>query len=762
MTARRALSVLALMTAVTPIDRGAGTLAGDEAAAQAPTYAPAPATAGDTLKVRLARVDMKASLPPDLVQPEGRSRWDLRGVILGDRWVRTTGPVDGGFSVADGAGAGPAATRLYNDAGPAGYGTAARFAMPQGAGAEFRPGSHERFLVDETQDDVTATLVVDSVVAGIGWVELPSGPREVVLQRLLVLRRRAGAAGYVPDRLVHRWIDPLAGVVAEVSGPPSPDGRSRLSITEASILETVLQGAADLRLYLEDLWEPVLNDVGYTRDPGAGTTIASLTPAPGVTTAGDLIALSSWDFSGNTTGSEVAYTATTVSQASTCNYNQCGYTTPGAHLERSDRNWNVPGGLVKINAVTQLEERANETFVWLRAGTQKEGVAGAFGNGESRFCYSTFGAVTRTPAPLWVLSDHGVAGAPHYLTADDSWSSAPFNCEQNIFNQVCGATQFVDNIFSKACGTHTGTQFGKAIKGGVVTLPSGHTFNALVVRTVADFCVWAPLDGTTTCPAITKTDEVRTVNYLWQVPHVGTVVRLQSAQNVPDLTSFTTLAETDIAFGLYPPLSITATGATDTSVSLSWNPGLDTHRIAGYKVYWDTDSGASTPYAFDSESAAGQASITGTTAVISGLASGTAYHFTVTALSLFTDPSTGLTTRFESDRYPTQLSGDPDFVYPIEVLATTTGGSCIPAAQVANVTVAHDGSGVQICWDPVADPCLAGYEILGADTPESAAGFSVVADTGLVTCWNGSPASRYFLVTARGIGGNGPWGHYGR
>ena len=46
-----------------------------------------------------------------------------------------------------------------------------------------------------------------------GWLELPSGPREVILQRALVLRRGAGESGYSPDRLMHRWIDPHAGVV---------------------------------------------------------------------------------------------------------------------------------------------------------------------------------------------------------------------------------------------------------------------------------------------------------------------------------------------------------------------------------------------------------------------------------------------------------------------------------------------------------------------------------------------------------------------
>jgi hypothetical protein len=42
-------------------------------------------------------------------------------------------------------------------------------------------------------------------------------------------------------------------------------------------------------------------------------------------------------------------------------------------------------------------------------------------------------------------------------------------------------------------------------------------------------------------------------------------------------------------------------------VSLSWNPGNDTRRIDGYKIYRDTDSGSSTPYAFNSLTNAGQA-----------------------------------------------------------------------------------------------------------------------------------------------------------
>src|SRR6185436_11516720 len=129
----------------------------------------------------------------------------------------------------------------------------------------------------------------------------------------------------------------------------------------------------------------------------------------------------------------------------------------------------------------------------------------------------------------------------------------------------------------------TGTQFGDVIKSGVVTTPSGHTFNALLARTVADFCVYL----TNSCGSCLS--PVRTVVYLWQAPQVGTVIRVNSVQNAADLTSFTVVDETNIKFGLFPPRTIQVTGTTDTTVSLSWDPGLDTHRINDYKLYWDVD-----------------------------------------------------------------------------------------------------------------------------------------------------------------------------
>jgi len=725
-------------------------------------------------QVRLGVVDLSSPVPEDLRLPEGKSRWDLTRVVLRPSLARSLFEDDERLTLLDEPVAAADVTprdssRSYADgrsaAGRSDRDAARRRLFPESSPEMLRPGARETLDFIEESDGVASRRHAEIETVGIGWVHLPSGPREVVLQRVMMLREEPGGDGLVPDRLIHRWVDPRSGVVAEVSRTPVAAGRAAGAIDEAFVLEQVLAGAATLKIYVEELDTPPFSGIAYGWDRGAGTPISSLTPQA-YATIGDLIAADTWDFSANTTGvAENTSTGVTLTAAETCNIGQCGYNAgglfPNRILSREDKVTLSSGSLSKTNAVTEREQRPGDVTVWLRGGAQNEGVSGGFGAGESRFCYANDDGVTRTPVPIWRFPHQDPLGW-FMQPGDASWAGGPFNCEQNIFNTVCGSGGIVPRIWSKGCtgtnGTHAGTQSGQILKGGVVTLPSGHTFNALLVRTLADFCVYAASG----CANFFKVDEVRTFVYLWQVPVIGTVVRLNSAQNVADGTSFTTVAETDFKFGLFPPLAITVTGSTDTTVSLSWDPGRDAHRNSGYKVYWGAPSGAGTPYAFDSARNPGQVSFAGTSATVSGLSAGTTYYFTVTSLSAFMDPSTGSTTTYESLLYPTQVSGDPAFVYPMEVQATTTGGTCIPTAEATGVTVEHAGGGIRICWQPASDPCLLGYEVLGAASPTSAANFSALVDTGPETCWTGNPASGYFLVAARGTGGTGPWGAYGR
>jgi len=236
-----------------------------------------------------------------------------------------------------------------------------------------------------------------------------------------------------------------------------------------------------------------------------------------------------------------------------------------------------------------------------------------------------------------------------------------------------------------------------------------------------------------------------------------------SVQNAPDLTGWTTVEETDLKFGLFPPLSIEVTDVGTTTVDLAWDPGRYTRRIDGYRVHWNDVSGAGAPYAFDSDSHPAQVAFDGPTAVVSGLDPLTTYYFTVTAHSTYTDPSTGAATRYESLLFPTQAFGDQDAAYPVEVRATTLDPSaCTPTEEVRNLRVERSEQDLTLCWDPVSDPCLTGYRLHQALSAVSAAGFTTLQDNGVETCWTGPASGPFFLVAAEGPGGGGPWGHYGR
>lgn len=719
-------------------------------------------------EVRVRRVAVSGSLPSDMTSPEGKSRWHLESVPLGPAAIVSVAGSDATWSLTsapEGA-SGPAASREVFTGSDA-----SRWLLPDHDRSQMKMGARVVLDVGEASGGLTDDLRIEIETVGIGWVHLPSGPREVVLERALVLRRKAGERGFTPEALIHRWVDPRAGIVAQISGPPSADGTTRTSVDAASVVQDVITGAATLKTYVDQEDLPPFEQLIYGWDEGTGTPVSSLVPDPGISNMCDLANLSSWDFSGTTSGADTASTSTPVTAAETCNATRCGYNLPGAVLGREDRD--LTGTVRKDNQVTQREDRASDVTIWLRGGAQNEGKSGVFGSGESGFCFISDGSGTRTQVPLWRYSHNDAGG--WYMQAGDAWGSGVMNCEPSFFTTVCGAPQPLtpNPLYAYACTnsgqTYSGTQSTKILKGGVVTLPSGHTLNALLVRNTAEYCI----NSASSCIALFFSARVRTILYYWNVPYLGSVVLLRGPQNVDytsaemsagaetPCTNFTTLDFTDIGYGLFPPVSITAGAVTDTSVTISWDPGNDTHRISGYKIYWDTDSGSSTDYAFNSVANAGQVVFNGTQATISGLTPGTQYYFTVTSLSDFTDPSTSVVTQYESIRYPTTVSGDPSYSYPVEVTATTTGGSCIPTQEVTGLTVDKATPNIHVCWNASSDPCAVGYDVLASDDVTTDASWSVVGQTGLTTCWDGNPSQTYLLVRVRGTGGTGPWGHYG-
>jgi hypothetical protein len=439
----------------------------------------------------------------------------------------------------------------------------------------------------------------------------------------------------------------------------------------------------------------------------------------------------SWDFSGfNPTNLPdligTASTAAPITASQTPNHAQCGFNPspgyPSRQLQREDKNYADPPNVVStLNSVERVKDVGVcddgshcagdpdctgigdgtckfSATVWLRGVVRFEGIqSDILGLGESRLCHADDDGTDRTDIPLFRFPNQDSHG--YYMElGDPRWLHVPYDCEPII-------------LFPAAVSADPSTGFearqtGQVVNEGVVKLPSGHQFKSLVTRGVTEY-------GVDILACLIETDKVRTVIYLWEVSHLGTVVRLQSDKLAADPFSITHISEIDMKYGLYPPLSVTVDAVTDTSVDLSWDPGLITDHISGYRIYWDTESGGQcstgledctadhpgagdcaagetccgTPgdtcdsYDFDSVSDPGQVSFTAATAAtVGGLDPSTTYYFTVTAMSDFTNPATLVTTSYESALYPTQIPAVPHDL-PVEVGATTTGGGA-PAGAV--------------------------------------------------------------------------------
>ncbi|UCF67848.1 MAG: fibronectin type III domain-containing protein [Acidobacteriota bacterium] len=754
-----------------------------------------PASADSPLAPRTTRFSVitdAAQWPADLDQPDSKTRWFLEHVPSARILTLLVQPRAEAVEVTRRLRLGEqesVETRRFFD--PNGGDAALSWWLPDRIGQLRRPGERTLLRLIEERDGRRDELRIEIEGVALGWAHLPIGPREVVVERATVLRRRGGSAGFEAEAQITRFIGGREGLLAEIVAPYDETPAS------ASVVDELIDGAADLKIYVDDVQPFSIEDascitptgavgfpcqLNYGFDRGEGTTISQITP-DGFSTVGQLINKepANWDFSVNVEANSVAEqtsTTFTLSAENTCNFGLCGYVNPATRvLSRQDKDFYDASTTDEIiNTVFEREDRGapdNDVVQWIRAGAQKEGDDRGFGNGESSFCYDpTFDAEPRSPVAQWVFSHQDADG--FFFQAGDSWETS-FDCEQNIYNRTCGERKnFLEppDLWSKPCdcpgtGCHEGKQSGQVVRGGVVTLPSGHTVNTLVVRIVADFCVYSCAECDDTPIFGCRQDEVRKVVYLWVAPGFNTVARIQSDKLVANIDTWgdatEPLEETDFKFGLYPPLTIESTATTDDSVSLTWDPGQDTRRIDDFVVYWDADSGAVSDYALNSVTHAADVTFDGTSATIANLAAGTEYFFTVTSRSTHVDMKTGVPTQHESLLYPSQVFGDPDHVYPIEILATTSGQGCAPSTEVTGLVLSKQSSGgIELCWQPVDDPCLSGYDIVASDDASSAAGWTTIGGTGLETCWTGDPAETFFLVIARGAGGQGPWNHFGR
>jgi len=732
-----------------------------------------------------AQVDLTQPLPTDLADPDGKTRWDLSGVTLGGRWtriVRTEGAPAGRqarwIEERPHRGFGPASEAVVAD--PTGREQVERWLLPERDPDLWRPAIGLPIELETEGPRGSEREWIRVERAGLGWLFLPSGPHEVVLQRAVALRRD-GEGQLQPVELIHRWVDPRAGLVAEVRGPVTPDGRTRTRVESAAVVERIEQAALDLKLYVDSIDRPLRSGIRFGWDRGVATSISSLTPGAHSTMA-QLVAAGTWDFSAN---NRVNYPSMeqvsslmvdlTADQASA--FGQCGFTAnPARKLGREDR---LDASNVSDNTLTVTERQNGVTSagrILLVASHRHEERGGTGVDGEARLCHDP--GTGRIAVPLWSFANQDANG--WFADLGDAWQSdPPFNCEQIIWtNAIISDRLWAKFGTSASLGTLSGRQQGQIVAEGPVTLPSGHTFHALVART------WVEYNLFTGSSCLFATQGVRTVIHLWEVPSIGTVVRLQSGNGAPTVDGFTSVDETDIKFGLFPPRAITVEDTTASTVEISWDPGTIPDEIDRYKVYWDVDSGASSAYAFNSDAHPGQVSFAGTSAVISGLTPGVPYFLTVTSVRDYCEPglcanndcapscpepdpspcpgvSCSVVTPVESLIFPTQVAGGATPI-PAEVNATP-GGSCLPTLEVTGVTMEKSGGSCRICWTPSADPCVEGYQVLGAPLPDSAARFSaVVADTGLTNCWTFDSPDSFFLVVGASAAGTGPWGHFGQ
>jgi hypothetical protein len=388
------------------------------------------------------------------------------------------------------------------------------------------------------------------------------------------------------------------------------------------------------------------------------TLVPDLSPA-GWVNGHELIAAELWDFSDH--WSADVFTATLEPPDATCFASRCGFDAAGVQAlgrVRSTEDFFLEGA-------TAVEWDGVDTL-WNRAGVFFEGLSN-----QAVFCFDPATGRPEVPALRFPHSDaDGV-----YLQAGDGWGSAGWACEPVawFFGGLCTAgTQAEANADEGFLG---GTEY--RVRGsGVVVLPSGHHLNSMLIS-----ARWSM--GLKFAGCGDSVSQVEQLLYEWHAPKVGRIATLGTNRPANDPEGWIGAIASTFSYGLLPPLDTWVEENGNGWVRIAWDPGRYTDHVDRYKVYWDTDSGADSDYAFDSDSFPGLVTFDGTSAVIE-VPDCSPRHFSVTSLSTHTDEDTGVPVEYESLRYPEQVFGDPDHAYPQEVEGRSAGD------QVVTITPTPD------------------------------------------------------------------------
>ena len=303
-----------------------------------------------------------------------------------------------------------------------------------------------------------------------------------------------------------------------------------------------------------------------------------------------------------------------------------------------------------------------------RATVQDEGESA-----ETRLCLGT--GSDAPMVPVYVLPNvEGGTGKRFMQASDPAWQSDVFDCFAGATlgapcKSIGGTKATLD-----ADGVTEGRIRNRFVRAGVLTLPSGHVLDALLVES---FTSYTAKDAS----CFFGLQASQQWRLAWVVPHHGTILSLSSPGTVPLLTGFAVAQSTFLGYGLLPPVSIQATDVTPDSVTVSWSPGLLGARgITGWEVHWGAVSGKTQAPAFHS----GPIPAATTSWTIQGLSAGQTLHVSVTARRSYTDPVSNVTTLYESIKLPQFIGSDGngdgtlETSYPPEVAVTTPGpGPCV-------------------------------------------------------------------------------------